>query len=159
MSCRKWEIQILRRAEGDWDEDAKARLSQHLRKCDHCRILAAKFSEIDDLFAACPEPPLPPFLTDKIVAAVSEAIRQEPTGGRFSRFFSFFASPRPRVVKALLVLGIVIGIAFGWNLAKSMPEMTAPLSNDLLSLAGLGGSGAASSLEFIWTDRIMRAGQ
>ncbi|MEJ2716545.1 MAG: hypothetical protein P8182_05315 [Deltaproteobacteria bacterium] len=159
MSCRKWEIQILRWHEGALDQRAEARLLQHLGICVHCRTLAEEFSEIDSLFSKSAEPSLPPLLKERIISTVSETMRQETMKGTFSHFFGFLASMRPAVAVAVLVLGIGLGIATGWDLAQSMNRPVAGSSYDLLSLAGLGGEGSGSSLEFIWTDRNGRDGQ
>ncbi len=159
MSCRKWEAQILRWQEGGLDQGAEGRLQQHLESCVRCRTLADKFSELDGLFSKCREPSLPPFLTEKIVSALSEEIRADSMRGIFSRFFGFFDSFRPAVVGAVLVLGIVLGAMTGWNLAQSVSREATVSSHDLLSLAGFGASETGTPLEFIWTDSSEGAGQ
>lgn len=159
MSCRKWEIQILRRAQGELAPEADAGLSKHLENCKQCRVLAAKFSDLDALFPKCSRPTLPPLLPDKIIATVSEAMREDSTKGPVWTFFNFFASLRPAIAGACLALGIVIGVVSGSNLAKSVSRTPTASQHDLLSLAGLGGSEMASSLEFIWTDTNRRAGR
>jgi hypothetical protein len=152
MSCRKWEVQILRWQEGVLDRSAEARLLQHLESCIHCRSLAGSFSEIDGLFLKSQDPSLPPFLKERIVSTVSEAMRQDSMRGNFSYVFSFLASARLAVVGAVLVLGIGLGVFTGWDLARSLTRNVAGSSHDLVSLAGLGDEGSGSSLEFIWTD-------
>jgi anti-sigma factor RsiW len=159
MSCGKWEIQILRWSERELDPGAEARLVKHLESCAHCRTMAEKFAEIDGLFSKCPEPSVPPFLTERIVSAVSDAIREDSAKGSFATFFSFLASFKPGIAGTVLVLGIGLGLASGWNLAESMSKVAATPSYDVLSLAELGGSETGSSLEFLWTDTNRRAGQ
>ena len=83
MSCRKWEVQILRWHEGALDQRAEASLFQHLGICVRCRTLADKFLDIDSLFLKSQEPSLPPFLKERIVSSVSEAMRQDPMRGIF----------------------------------------------------------------------------
>ena len=61
MRCRKWEAQILRWQEGKLDQGAEKRLLQHLESCVHCRTLADRFSELDDLFSKCRETFVAPF--------------------------------------------------------------------------------------------------
>jgi hypothetical protein len=159
MSCRKWEVQILRWHEGTLDHRAAARLFQHLGICIHCRTLADKFLDIDRLFLKSPEPSLPPFLKERIVSSVSEAMLQVPEKGIFSHFFSSLAPFRPAIAGALLVLGIGLGVLTGWDLARSMAKDVVRPSHDLLSLAGIEGEGSGSSLEFMWTDNNGREGQ
>lgn len=152
MSCRKWELQILRWQEGELDKGIEERVLQHLESCVRCRTLAKQFSEVDSLVSNCGEPALPPFLREKVVSTVSEVIRQDPMRGTFSRFFSFLDFCKPAVAGAILVLGIGLGVVTGWNLAQSMTRNGTGSSYDLLSLAGLGGEENGSSLEFIWSD-------
>jgi predicted anti-sigma-YlaC factor YlaD len=159
MGCRKWEVEIIRRHEGTLDHGAKARLLRHLGSCIKCRNLADKFSEIDRLFVKSQEPSLPPFIKERIVTTVSEAMRKDSMRGIFWQFFSFLASFRPGVAWAVLVLGIGIGVMTGWNLARSMPRDSTRSSYDLLSLAEIGSSEGQSSLEFIWTDSNGRTGR
>ena len=152
MNCRKWEVQILRWQEGTLDDGTEARLLRHLETCAHCRTLAEKFPEVDDLLLTPTEPSLPPFLQERIVSTVSEVMRQDSMSGFFSRFLSFLASFRPAIAVAVLVLGIGLGVATGWDLAKSMTGNCTGSSYDLLSSAGLGSDESGSFLEFIWTD-------
>jgi hypothetical protein len=159
MSCRKWHVQILRWHEGALAEEAEALLLQHLGICVHCRTLAEKYEEIDGLFLNSEEPSLPPFLKEKIVNSVSEAMRQDSMSGILSNFFRFLASFRPAVTGAVFVLGIGLGAVTGWTLAQSVFEGATVPSHDLLSLAGFGDSGSGSFLEFIWTDHNRRIGQ
>ncbi len=116
-------------------------------------------SEIDSLFVKSQEPSLPPFLKERIVSTVSEAMRQDSGRGIFSHFFSFLASLRLAVVGAVLVLGIGLGVFTGWDLARSITRHVAGSSYDLVSLAGLGGEESGSSLEFMWTDNNGRDGR
>jgi hypothetical protein len=159
MSCRQWEVQILKWHEGALDKGAEARLLRHLENCVRCGTLADQFSEVDSLFSSSAEPSLPPFLKERIVSTVSEAMRQDSTRGTFSRFFSFFPSFRPAIAGAALMLGIGLGFVTGWDLARSMIGNSAGSSHDLISLAVLGDEGSDSSLEFIWTDGNGRDGQ
>jgi predicted anti-sigma-YlaC factor YlaD len=159
MSCRKWEVQILRWHEGRLDQVAEARLLRHVGGCIHCRSVAEKFSELDDLFSKSQEPSFPPFLKERIVSTVSEAMRQDSMRGSVSRFSDFLVSFRPAVAAVVLVLGIGLGVVTGWNLAQSVSRDATGSSYDLLSLAGFGGAGSGSSLEFIWTDSNGRTGQ
>lgn len=160
MSCRKWEVQILRWHEGSLDQAAEARILRHLEICTHCRALAERFAQLDSLLVKFEEPSLPPFLKDRIVGTVLEEMREDSTRGIFRHLFGFLASFRAALVGAILVLGIGLGIAAGWDLARSItPAGGAVSSSDLVSLAGLGGEGSGSSLEFIWTDSNGRAGQ
>ena len=157
MSCRKWEVQILRWHDGTLDDVAEARLVQHIGTCLRCRSLAEKSPDLDSLFLESQEPSLPPFLKERIVATVSEAIQEDSRRGVVSRFFNLLVSLRPAVAGALLVLGIGLGVVTGWNLAQSVSR--GDTSYDLLSLAGFGSDGSGSSLEFIWTDSNGRTGQ
>jgi hypothetical protein len=159
MGCRKWEVQVLKRHEGTQAPGAEARLMRHLELCARCRTLAEKFSELDSLFSTSREPSLPPFLKERIVICVSEAMRQDAVKGVFSRFFGLFVSFRPAVAGAVLVLGIGLGVISGWNLARSMTGDGLASSHDLLSLAGFGDPGGGSFLEFILTDSNGRTGQ
>jgi hypothetical protein len=159
MSCRKWQVQILRWHEGALDEEAEALLLQHLGSCVHCRTLADKYTQIDGLFLNSEEPSLPPLLKEKIVNSVSEAMKQDSTRSIFSNFFRFLASFRPAVAGAVFVLGIGLGAVTGWTLAQSVFEGATVHSHDLLSLAGFGDSSDGSFLEFIWTDHNGGIGQ
>lgn len=159
MSCRKWEIQILRRSEGGFDQNGEANLMHHLERCESCRTISAKFSEVDDLFSQCRDPSLPPFLKEKIVSTVSEAIREDSTRRAFSGLFSYLSALRPGIAAVLLVLGIGLGLSTGWSLAQSMSGPATVSSHDLLSLAGFEGSETGLSLEFIWTDSNERIRQ
>jgi len=159
MSCRKWEIQILRWHEGALDEKAEAPLLQHLGSCVRCRTLAGKFSALDSLFVSCQEPSLPPFLREKIISSVTEVMRQDSVRGVFSHHFRFLASFRPAIAGIVLMLGIGLGVVAGWNLAQSVSRIAAVSSYDLLSVAGFGGVESGSSLEFIWTDSDGRTGR
>ncbi len=159
MSCRKWQIQILRLHEGALDEEAQALLLQHLGICIHCRTLADKYTEIDGLFLNSEEPSLPPFLKEKIVNSVSDEMHQDSMSGIFSRFYRFLVSFRPAVAGAVFVLGIGLGAVTGWTLAQTVFDRATVPSHDLLSLAGFGDSSSGSFLEFIWTDNNGRTGQ
>ena len=85
MSCRKWEVQILRWQAGTLDRSAEASVLRHLESCAHCRTLAGQFSKIDSLLSESEEPFLPPFLKERIVGTVSEAMRQDSMNGFFPR--------------------------------------------------------------------------
>ncbi len=159
MSCRKWEIQILRWHEGLLDKVAEARLLRHLARCVHCRRLADKFSVVDGLLVDSQATPLPPFLKEKIVSSVTETMRQDSMSTIFSGPYVFAASFRSVLVGAVFLLGIGLGIATGWDLAKSVTNDCSGTPYDLLSLAGIEGNGSGSSLEFIWTDTNGRSGQ
>lgn len=159
MRCQKWEVQILRWHEGTLDEEAETFLFQHLESCARCRTLADKFSDLDSLFSKTGDPSLPPFLKERIMSSVSESMRQDSMKGALSRFFSVFASFRPAIAVAVLVLGIGLGVITGWNLARSITGGGIASSHDLVSLAGIGDSGSGSLLEFILTDSDERTGQ
>jgi anti-sigma factor RsiW len=156
MSCRKWEILILRWHEGELDQETESRLLPHLEICAHCRDLAKKFSEIDSLFLTSQEPSLPHFLNAKIVNTVAEQMRRDSANGVVLRFLRSFASFRPAVAGVVLVLGVGLGVLTGWDLSRSITRNATDVSYDLLSLAGLEGEASGSSLEFIWTDNSGR---
>lgn len=159
MRCRKWEVRILRWHEGALDARAEALLLQHLESCAHCRTLADKFSAMDSMFENSQAPVLPPFLRERIVSSVYDAMRQDSTRGIFSRFLISLVSLRPAVAMTLLVLGIGLGMVTGWNLAQAVSRGAPVSSYDLLSVAGFGGAGGGSSLDFIWTDSNGSAGR
>lgn len=159
MRCQEWEKQILRLHEKALDREAQALLLRHLESCVHCRALAEKSSELDGLFAESGEPSLPPFLKDRIVSSVSEAMREDSTRSAFSRFFGSFISLRPLVAAIVLVLGVGLGLFSGWNLARSITMSGKASSDDLISLAVNGDAGNGSYLEFILADSKGRIGQ
>lgn len=159
MSCLRWEVQILRWQKGELDRQAEALLLKHLENCINCRSLAEKFSDVDKLLMQSTESSLPPFLKERIVSAIAEEMRQDSTRGAVSHFFDFLVSLRPAVAGAVLVLGVLLGVATGWSLAKSVLRDTNASSYDLLSLAQFGGAESGSSLEFLWTDSNERTGR
>lgn len=159
MNCRKCEIHILRKSLGELDQKAEARLLLHLETCKRCQAISEKFSEIDGLFSKCPETPLPPFLKERMFGVVSEAMREDSTRSWLGRFFSLFAPCKPAIAGLVLMIGIGIGIATGWNLAHSIFREASSPSHDLLSLADFTSPGTGVRMDFIWSENNRRTGQ
>jgi anti-sigma factor RsiW len=152
MPCQKWHIQILRWHEGELDHEAEAALLRHLEICAHCRIATEKFSKLDRFLLEAPAPPVPAFLNERIIAQVTDEMRQDSLKGAFQPFAAFFASFRPALVGIILALGIGLGVLMGLNLSFSINTSPASSSYDVLALAGMEGGVGDSSLDFIWTD-------
>jgi hypothetical protein len=151
MSCRKWQIQILRWQEGELNPNYEAALLRHLETCVHCRSVVDGFSALDHLFLKSPDPAVPPFLNERIMSSVIEDMRSNSWKSTFYRFIDSFASFRPALAGMILVLGIGVGVLTGLNLSHSInPSSTAP-SYDLLALTGAEDGPTASSLDSIWT--------
>ncbi len=152
MSCRKWQIQILRSQEGELNFKDEAALLSHLETCVHCGSAAEKFARIDHLFLKSPEPSVPPFLNERIVSRVTEEMRLGPWKSNLHRFMASFAYFRPALAGMMLVLGIGLGILTGLNLSHSIIPGSMSPSYDLLALAGTADETHAPSLDSIWTD-------
>jgi anti-sigma factor RsiW len=152
MRCQKWHIQILRWQDGELDHEAEAALLRHLETCAHCRIAAEKFSELDRFLLEVPAPPVPTFLSERIIAQVTDEMRQDSLKGAFHHFTAFFTNFRPALVGIILALGIGLGVLMGLNLSHSISTSPAGASYDVLALAGMESGGGDSSLDFIWTD-------
>jgi predicted anti-sigma-YlaC factor YlaD len=152
MPCQKWHIQILRWHEGELDHEAEAALLKHLEACARCRTVAENFSQLDGFLLQSPEPPVPPFLSEKIVSRVVEEMRQDSLKGAFQPFAALFAHFRPVLLGIILALGIGLGVLMGLNLSHSINTTPAGSSYDVLALAGMEGGAGDSSLDFIWTD-------
>jgi predicted anti-sigma-YlaC factor YlaD len=152
MSCHEREIQILRWHEGELDRESEAALLRHLGTCAHCRSTADRFSEIDRLLLASPDPLVPSFLNEKIVASVIEEMRLGLWARGFHHFTACFAYFRPAAVAIILILGIGLGVLTGLSLSHSISPSSACASYDVLAQAGIERGGQGSSLAFIWTD-------
>ena len=152
MSCRKWQVRILRMREEKLGQEDEAALARHLEGCARCRGMAEKFSLVDKALLQSPEPPMPPFLKEKIVSHVIGVMREESLGRRFLPSLGFLNYFRPMVPGVVLVFGIVLGIWTGLNLSRSINSNFTGSSYDLLTQAGIGARERGSSLDFIWTD-------
>jgi hypothetical protein len=154
MSCRKWQIQIVRQQEGCLDPESAAALLRHLETCSHCRITADKFAEIDRFLLESPNHPVPPFLNERIISAVVDEMRQDSWKGAFGHFFAFFAYFRPILAGIILAVGIGLGVSMGLNLFHSINTISSASgsSYDVLAFSGIEGGERNSNLDFIWTD-------
>ncbi len=152
MSCRKWQIKIFKLQEGELNPNDEAALLRHLENCVHCRTSAEKFLELDRLFMKCPEPPVPPFLNQRIISSVTEEMRSNSWKSTFYRLIDSFASFRAALAVLILALGIGLGVLTGLNLSHSINLSSTASSYDLLALAGTEDGPSASSLDSIWTD-------
>jgi anti-sigma factor RsiW len=152
MGCREWEVQILRRQEGELDQESEAALLGHLKTCGHCRNTSDRFSEIDRFLIESPEPSVPSFLHQRIVSLVIEEMRQDAEKSTFHHFIAAFAYFRPALAGIILVVGIGLGVLTGLNLSHSRNTSSTGSSYDVLALAGIEGEGSDSSLEAVWTD-------
>ena len=152
MSCRKWQIQILRWQEEELDRESEAALLQHLETCASCRDAADTFSQIDRILLGMPQPSAPPLFRESIVSRVIEQMREDSAKSTLSRFFGSLAYFRPAVAGIILVLGIGLGVLTGLNVSYSINTRSTSTACDVLTLAGIEGTGSDSSLDFIWTD-------
>ncbi|MGO9117995.1 MAG: anti-sigma factor family protein [Desulfomonilaceae bacterium] len=152
MSCRKWQIKMFRWQEGELNPNDEAALFRHLETCVHCRTSAEKFLELDRLFVRSPDPPLPPFLNQRIISSVIEEMRSNSWKSTFYPFVDSFAFFRPALAVLILVLGLGLGVLTGLNLSHSINLSSTASSYDLLALAGTDDGPSASSLDSIWTD-------
>lgn len=154
MSCRKWEIQIVRWHGGELDQEFEEALLRHLETCSRCRITADTFAKIDRFLLESPDHPVPPFLNEKIVSRVIDEMRQDSLKGTFQHFAAVFAYFRPALAGIILVVGIGLGVLMGLNLSHSIntSSSSSGSSYDVLAFSGIEGGERDSSLDFIWTD-------
>jgi anti-sigma factor RsiW len=152
MSCRKWEVQILRSHEGQLDEKSEATLVRHLETCAHCRNAYERFSEIDRLLLESREPSPPYFLNERIVSRVIEQMHQDAAKSPWHRFIPSFAYVRPALAGIILLVGVGLGVWTGLNLAHSITINSMGSSYDVLASSGIEGGRSDSSFDFIWAD-------
>ncbi len=152
MSCRKWEIQILRWHGGELDQEAETSLLGHLETCAHCRKMSAKFSEIDRFLLESPEPSVPYLLNERIASRVEERMRQDAERNAFQRFITSFAYVRPALAGIILLIGVGLGVLTGLNLSHSIITGASGSSYDVLTMAGIENGGSDSSLDALWLD-------
>lgn len=152
MSCRKWQIQIIKWHEGWLDHESEAALLSHLSTCVHCRSVADKSSEIGRLVVESPDPSVPPFLKEKIVSRVIEEMRQDSLTRVFHHFTAFFTRFRPALAGIILVLGIGLGVFAGSNLFHFINVGSSGSSYDVVTMAGIEAGASSSSLDFVWTE-------
>ncbi len=138
--------------EGELNPNDEAALLRHLETCVRCRTSAEKFLELDRLFMKCPEPPVPPFLNQRIISSVTEEMRSNSWKSTFYRLIDSFASFRAALAVLILALGIGLGVLTGLNLSHSIHLSSTASTYDLLALAGTEDGPSASSLDSIWTD-------
>lgn len=152
MPCQKWHIQIVRWQEGELDREAETALMRHLNACARCRSVAENFSQLDNFLLEAPDPLVPAFLNERIIAQVADEMRQDSLKGAFRFPRRFLAFLRPALLATVLLLGIGLGVLTGLNLSHSIITSPTGPSYDVLAVAGMENSRSASSLDFIWAD-------
>ena len=152
MSCRNWEVQILRWHEGQLDQKSEATLLRHLETCADCRKISDKFSEIDRFLLESLEPPSPYFLNERIVSRVTEQMRQDAAKSPWHSFITSFAYVRPALAGIILLVGVGLGVLTGLNLSHSIITTSTGSSYDVLASSGIEGGRSDASFDFIWAD-------
>jgi hypothetical protein len=152
MSCRRWEVQILRWHEAQLDEKSEATLLRHLETCARCRNTSEKFSEIDRLLLESHEPSPPYFLNERIVARVIEQMHQDAAKSPWHRFIPSFAYVRPALAGIILLIGVGLGVLTGLNLFHSLNTNSMGSSYDVLASSGIEEGRGELSFDFIWAD-------
>jgi anti-sigma factor RsiW len=152
MRCGKWALAISKWHEGELSAEGEADLLRHLENCSHCRSLEAKLRTVSVVLNDSPELPVPDYLSQRIIASVSEQMRQH-SGIGVSGLFSF-ASYRFRALVAvgLLAIGLFVGSLAGHHLAGFAKAGPTTQSYDLLALGGIEDRSQSVAFSSIWQD-------
>ena len=98
------------------------------------------------------QPSVPPLLQQRIIASVTEEMREDRARGMAPRAVSLFASLRNAFTAAALLVAVGAGIFLGLHMARSVNTAFMNGPHDLISLSGIDGREMESPFEFVWSE-------
>ncbi|MBI5251990.1 MAG: zf-HC2 domain-containing protein [Desulfomonile tiedjei] len=152
MNCKDRQIQISQFHRGELSDPEVESLLEHLEKCDECRMADREFKHVEHFLRSSADPPVPPFLNQRIIARVTEEMRKDRNAGILARLFAPLRVLKPLHAAGVIMVALCLGMLTGSNLLYSFNGIHLPQQDDVVSLVFGNNSSDPASFDFLYKD-------
>jgi predicted anti-sigma-YlaC factor YlaD len=121
--CRIIRNRLGRYLDGELSEPERHTIEAHLKQCSRCKAVLQEMSDLSDLFKhGVPAPPIPSYLTGKIIAKAKEELDGNLPGWSFLLFWRNWSLSMRFAALGVATVACYIGLVIGNSSAPSTPR-------------------------------------